>query len=203
MLWGRYRPFPLTGASWRTGERWYPERTEAGVFNSSVVFGPSGATLHNYRKVDLANDYERGCFLRGRALHVFDIGGVSCAVLICYDIEFPEMARRAAEMGAELLIVPTALGQKWRIVSDCLVPVRAYENGIFVAYCNLAAEDEPRRFAGLSTICGPDGKPVLRADDRPGLFTAAIDTDEIGRVRNELNFLPDLALLRASCPAGS
>lgn len=174
----------------------YPERTEAGVFNSVAVFDRSGETLHIYHKLNLPNDYERGCFLRGGAPQVFDIAGVKCAVLICYDIEFPEMSRLAAEMGAELVIVPTALRQKWRIVPDSLIPTRAYENGLFVAYCNFASETHPERFVGLSTICGPDGQPVLRAETSPGLFAATIDTNAIQLARSELSFLPDLAFLR-------
>jgi predicted amidohydrolase len=180
----------------------YPEKTDDGVFNSAVVFGTCGETLSNYRKINLPNDYERSCFKRGSAPLVFDIVGVRCAVLICYDIEFPEMARLAAELGAELLIVPTALGTKWRIVSDSLIPVRAYENGVFVAYCNFASESQPQQFTGLSTICGPDGRPAIRAETRPGLFTAMIDTDDIGKVRAELTFLLDLALMRAAHPVG-
>lgn len=178
----------------------YPERSKAGVFNSAAVFGTSGAVLYNYHKLNLPNDYERSCFRRGQPPEIFDIAGVRCAILICYDIEFPEMARRAAEMGAELLIIPTALGQKWRIVSDSLIPVRAYENGVFVAYCNFASQSHPERFVGLSTICSPDGQPLLRAETSPGLFTATIETDHIRRVRSELNFLPDLAFMRAAHP---
>jgi predicted amidohydrolase len=176
----------------------YPERGPSGLFNSAIVFDRSGEVVCNYRKVNLPNDYERGSFQRGRAPAVFEIAGVRCSVLICYDIEFPEMARSAVEMGAELLLVPTALGPEWRIVADSLVPVRAYENGVFVAYCNFAASSLLQEFAGLSTVCGPDGQALVRAGLEPGMFTVTIDTAEIARIRSRLTFLADLKLMRAS-----
>lgn len=176
----------------------YPERLQCGLCNSAIVFGKSGQVICNYRKVNLPNDYERSCFQRGTTPAVFEIAGVMCSVLICYDIEFPEMARSAVQMGAELLLVPTALGLEWRIVADSLVPVRAYENGVFVAYCNFASPSSPTKFAGLSTVCGPDGQALLRAGSAPGLFTVTIDTAEIARIRSRLSFLADLKLMRDS-----
>lgn len=180
----------------------YPERTDTAIFNSAIAFGPTGELLCNYRKMNLPNDYERSCFQRGLSPLLFDVAGVRCAVLICYDIEFPELTRQVAEMGADLIIVPTALGPRWRIVSDSLIPVRAYENGLFVAYCNFTSQAQQQLFAGLSTICGPDGQPLLRAETQPGLFKAVIDTDDIRRIRSELQFLPDLALMRLANRTG-
>lgn len=176
----------------------YPERVQCGIFNSVIVFDKSGQVICNYRKMNLPNDYERSCFQRGTTPAVFEIAGVTCSVLICYDIEFPEMARSAVKMGAELLLVPTALGLEWRIVADSLVPVRAYENGVFVAYCNFASLSSPAQFAGLSTVCGPDGQALLRAGGEPGLLTVTIDTAEIAQIRSRLSFLADLKLMGVS-----
>jgi predicted amidohydrolase len=180
----------------------YPESTGAGIYNSAVIFDSRGAEVRNYRKINLPNDYERSSFVHGTAAQVFDIAGVRCAVLICYDVEFPELARMTAEMGAELLIVPTALGLKWRIVSDSLIPVRAYENGMFVAYCNFGSDEPVPRFVGLSTICGPDGQVLASAGHAPNLIIATIETDRIREVRSQLNFLPDAARMRAADPIG-
>jgi predicted amidohydrolase len=76
--------------------------------------------------------------------------------------------------------------------------VRAYENGVFVAYCNCAASSLLQEFAGLSTVCGPDGQALVRAGLEPGMFTVTIDTAEIARIRSRLTFLADLKLMRAS-----
>ena len=94
----------------------YPERSNGKLYNSAAVFDGQGQLLHNYRKLALPNDFERGCFHSGTGPQVFEFEGVRCSVVICYDAEFPELPRHAALAGAELLIVPTALRARWRFV---------------------------------------------------------------------------------------
>ena len=57
-------------------------------------------------------------------------------MLICYDVEFPEAVRRLALAGAGLVVVPTANMEGFEAVPRLLVPARAYENGLVVAYAN-------------------------------------------------------------------
>ena len=173
----------------------YPEISDSMVYNTAVVFDEFGNAIHTYRKINLPNDYERACFNRGTIVEVFEFRGVRCAVLICYDIEFPEMARTAALGNAELLIVPTALSTKWRIVPDCVVPVRAFENGVFVAYCNFAGSTAPADFVGLSAIFQPDGQPITRAGHGPEIIVASIDTGKILDIRSQLHYLEDLKFI--------
>jgi 5-aminopentanamidase len=175
----------------------YPEKTDRTVYNSAIVFDKDGATLHNYRKINLPNEYERGSFSWGTEVKVFEISGVRAAVLICSDVEFPELTRRAAEMGAEVLLVPTALNRKWRIVPESVIPVRAFENGFFVAYCNFGSDFDSPNFAGLSTICGPEGQVLVRAGHSPELIVTSIDTDQILDARFLLSFLSDVARMRS------
>ena len=170
----------------------YPESADGRYFNSAAVINSAGKLIHNYRKANLANDYERSCFESGADPTIFEFAGIRCAVLICYDVEFPEMARRAAQAGAELLIVPTALTSRWRIVAEAVIPTRAYENGVFVAYCNFAAPREIPEFGGLSTICGPDGQSLVRAGVGPEMVCTRLNNDRIAEIRSELHFLRDL-----------
>lgn len=173
----------------------YPETCGAEVYNAAIVFDETGQVIHTYRKINLPSDYERACFKRGENVGIFEFRGVRCAVLICYDIEFPEMARSAALNDAELLIVPTALSNKWRIVPDCVVPARAFENGVFIAYCNFAGRTESADFTGLSAVFQPDGQPITRAGHDPAILFASIDTGKILDVRSQLHFLDDLKLI--------
>lgn len=173
----------------------YPEACGSEVFNAAIVFDETGQVIHTYRKINLPSDYERSCFKRGDNVGIFEFRGVRCAVLICYDVEFPEMARSAVLNNAELLIIPTALSNKWRIVPDCVVPARAFENGVFIAYCNFAGRTEPVDFAGLSAVFQPDGQPITRAGHDPAILFASIDTGKILDVRSQLHFLDDLKLI--------
>jgi len=56
------------------------------------------------------------------------------ATLICYDAEFPENFRQMTTNGADLVVVPTALGAQWGIVSEKVMPTRAFENSAYVIY---------------------------------------------------------------------
>ncbi|MFB9066895.1 carbon-nitrogen hydrolase family protein [Pseudofulvimonas gallinarii] len=77
----------------------------------------------------------------GDALKVFDVDGVRLGIAICYDIEFPLLARAQWEAGARLLLVPsctdTAAGAT-RVRTGCLA--RALENRCFVAQSVTAGE---------------------------------------------------------------
>ncbi|UWQ79712.1 hydrolase [Leisingera sp. S132] len=176
----------------------YPERDGTELYNSAIVFGCDGKLLHNYRKTMMPNDFERGCFACGNGPRVFDFQGIRCAVVICYDVEFPELPRHAALAGVELLIVPTALRADWRVVSDCVIPARAYENGIFVAYCDFAAEGCNPVFAGGSMVCGPDGRRLAVPGPGQELYTATVATDGMARTRSDIAFLKDLPQLETS-----
>ncbi|MEZ5667451.1 MAG: nitrilase-related carbon-nitrogen hydrolase [Alphaproteobacteria bacterium] len=170
----------------------YAEAGAEGLFNSAICIDPDGAVLLNYRKQTSANDYERACFGAGQPGPVTMLAGVPTAILICYDAEFPEHVRRAARDGARLVIVPTALGPKWRIVADVVIPTRAYENGIFVAYCNYATTPVCESFCGLSLVAGPDGSCVARAGHAPCVLEATIDLEHVDRHRGQLHLLRDL-----------
>ena len=170
----------------------YPEQSGALIFNSAAVFDKHGSLISNYCKTALPNDFERDCFTPGGGPCVFEFEGVSCSVLICYDIEFPELARHCAGLGAELVLVPTALRAKWRFVSDAIVPARAYENSIFVGYCDYAADASNPEFSGTSSICGPDGKHLCRAAGPEGLVMARIDTAAVDQRKADFDFLSDL-----------
>ena len=104
------------------------------------------------------------------------------------------MARSAVLNNAELLIVPTAISNKWRIVPDCVIPTRAFENGVFVAYCNFAGGTAPSDFSGLSAVFQPNGQPIVRAGNKTEMIFASIDTCEISVIRTQLHYLDDLKL---------
>jgi predicted amidohydrolase len=86
----------------------FPERDGGAVYNSAVMVSANGVEC--YRKCHLFGPVERAQFSASDAApRVFDVAGVKAGLLICYDIEFPEMARGLALAGVDLVIVPTAL----------------------------------------------------------------------------------------------
>jgi predicted amidohydrolase len=142
----------------------YPERVGGKVANSAVLIGPDGKILLNYRKTHLFGELDRAMFKAvGDEFPVAELSGFKIGVLICYDIEFPEPARRLALAGADIILIPTAQMQPYEQVARHVLPARAYENQVYTAYANHSGEDDGLSYVGLSSICGPDGQVLAMA----------------------------------------
>jgi 5-aminopentanamidase len=171
----------------------YPELDGDTVYNSVVLVDREGAVLLNYRKTHLYGRLDREAFAAGDALApVVELDGVRVGVLVCYDIEFPEPARRLAVAGAQLIAVPTALMEPSSWIAETLVPARAAENQVFVAYCNRVGAEGDLVYVGRSCVAGPEGGPVESAppaDEMVVFFD--VDLAAIDRARGRHSYLDD------------
>ena len=154
----------------------YPERSPTGNYNTVTAIGPDGKALGSHHKVHLYADLDRRLFRQGEHLvSQFELGGLTCGLAICYDIEFPELARAHADAGTEVLFVPTALMKPFEVVSHVVVPARAYENQFFVVYVNRCDVEDELHYCGLSCAVGPDGADLARAGAGEQLLLVDID----------------------------
>jgi 5-aminopentanamidase len=154
----------------------YGERDASGViFNSVQVIGPDGTPLAHYRKTHLFGPDERARYRPGPGfIAPFAFAGLTIGLLICYDVEYPESVRSLALMGADLILVPTALTDEYSQVPDVLVPARSIESQVFVAYCNHAGIENGMPFLGRSCVTGPDGIRLASAQEDESLLFADI-----------------------------
>jgi len=169
----------------------YPERDGDTVYNSALLVGRDGAPLANYRKTHLYGSEEKRLFAPGDSLMLAELDGLKIGFLICYDVEFPEAVRALALAGAELIAVPTALIRPFDIVARTLVPARAFENQVYVAYAGMCGSEAGLGYCGLSCIVGPDGQDLARAGTGPDLLLADIDLSAISRSRKENPYFID------------
>ena len=155
----------------------FPERDGSAIYNASVLAAPDGA-MRFYRKCHLWGPNEQAVFTLGSGLSpVFEVGGMRAGLCICYDVEFPETARSLALAGAELLLVATALpksGPNNRI-SRSVIPARAIENHLFVAYAGLCGQENGQEYQGGSVIVSQDGEDLARAGPGPALLVAKLE----------------------------
>lgn len=167
----------------------FAERDVDTVWNSALYVDGNRPPVV-YRKAHLYGPYERGLFKPApSSATIFEHRGVKTGILICYDVEFPETVRRLAQAGAALVIVPTALpvSDHSELIARKMIPVRAFENQVFVAYANHSGSDPLFSFAGLSVIAAPDGsllaeagtegEALLIADIDPAAFAASADAN--------------------------
>jgi predicted amidohydrolase len=169
-----------------------PERHSGKVFNAVVAIGANGKLLASYRKTHLFGEVDREQFSAGDAQpEIFEVGGLKASLLICYDVEFPESVRALALAGAELVIVPTALMMPFDVVAKTIVPARAYENQLFVAYANRCGREAAFDYCGSSCVVGPDGVDLARAGRGEELIFAEIDPAALERSRQLNPYLRD------------
>ncbi|AHK45253.1 MULTISPECIES: carbon-nitrogen hydrolase family protein [Ensifer] len=165
------------------------------IYNSAV-YVDGDATPTVYRKSHLYGDYERSLFRAEKpSTRLFAHRGVTCGMLICYDVEFPENVRRLALAGAEAVLVPTALPAGWSgtFITDHMIQTRAFENQVFVAYINHCGSDPMFSFAGLSRIASPDGQVLAKGDaGHEALIFADINPASFAISRLENTYLGDL-----------
>ncbi|MBO0677575.1 carbon-nitrogen hydrolase family protein [Mycolicibacterium sp. S2-37] len=150
------------------------------VYNTEVVFDPSGELVASYRKVFPWRPYE--AWSSGHEFVVFDMPGIGRGGLsICYDAWFPESTRSVAWMGAEFVVnVVKTIGAD-RKQERILAQANAIVNQVFMLSVNAAG---PVGWGG-SIVSDPEGAIVadLPAAD-PGLMTLTIDLDDVTRVRD-------------------
>ncbi|MEM0945227.1 MAG: carbon-nitrogen hydrolase family protein [Pseudomonadota bacterium] len=170
----------------------YPERTEAGVRNSTALIGADGQTALDYAKTHLWGDLDRSQYVAGQVLSpVVEILGWRVGAAICYDIEFPEVARALAIAGADLVLVPTASHAPFLSSPMRLVPARSEENGLFIAYANYGGVEGEGIYCGHSGVTAPDGTTLARAGILPELIMAELDLAQVAARRAQIPYLAD------------
>lgn len=155
-------------------------------FNTVVVVNANGIVA-SYRKIHLYDSfgYQESLALSAGATdqHVaFDVAGVRVAVMTCYDLRFPELARRYAG-DADLLVVPAAWVAGPRKVHHwrTLLTARAIENLCYVAG---AAQAGPR-YCGTSLLIDPRGDVLAEAGADATTLMAEVDPAVVAETRRE------------------
>ncbi|MER8089701.1 carbon-nitrogen hydrolase family protein [Streptomyces sp. NPDC087532] len=170
----------------------YPERAGEQIFNAAQLIGPDGAALANYRKTHLFGCFEQEWFTPGeRTVVQAELDGVRVGIMICYDVEFPENVRSHALAGTDLLLVPTAQMHPFQFVAESVVPVRAFESQLYVAYVNRTGPEGEFEFVGLSCLAGPDGTVRTRAGRGEELVIGEVDPEFLRASRAANPYLND------------
>lgn len=172
----------------------YPERgADGALYNAAQLIDAEGVPRLHYRKTHLFGSLDRDRFRAGDTLpKPVVVQGFRLALAICYDIEFPEVARSYRLQDADVLLVPTANMHPYTSVATTLVPARAEENGLYVAYANYCGAEGDLNYCGRSSICGPDGRMLAQAGgDAPALILAELRTDVLDQVHAAQPYLAD------------
>lgn len=170
------------------------------TYNTSLVFDRSGELAASYRKIHLydveipgrVSYQESRSVAPGTETVVVDVEGVPVGLSICYDLRFPELYRRLAVAGAQVLVVPAAfMMHTGRDHWEVLLRARAIENQCYVLAAGQIGDHEPGRTCfGRSMVVDPWGTVVAQAPDTIGVTVADVDLARLATIRQEL---PSLA----------
>ena len=181
----------------------YAERDPADtarIYNSAAFIHPDGTVGKGHRTIAMPYGYEAQYFTDGNGPTAVTLGDWRIGLLVCYDMEFTEPARALAKDGCHLIAAPTALAAEWGTVAHKMIPTRAFENNVFLAYSNWAGRDPVVDYLGASVICGVKGEDLARAGSDEELIRATLDPATIAPARDRLPYLRDSADGRHSLP---
>jgi predicted amidohydrolase len=153
----------------------YAERAGAELCNSAVAIGADGAVLANYRKIQLYGLREKAMFAPGDRYALFEVAKRRAALLICYDIEFSGHVAALAQLGVELILVPTANMVPFQHVCRITVPAHAVNHAVAIVYANFCGTEGDLTYCGESLIVARDG--VVLAHAGAGPATLIVDLD--------------------------
>jgi predicted amidohydrolase len=151
---------------------------DGNVYNSAAVVDGSGV-LAVYRKIHLW-DKEKLVFTAGSTVPpVVDTAVGRLGILICFDLEFPEMPRTLALGGAEIIVVPTnwpleTVPTGERVPEVTVAMAAAYSNRVAIAACDRIGAERGQDWNGASSIVNQQGWVVATAN-ADGVASADLD----------------------------
>ncbi len=169
------------------------EKTGDKFYNTLVMAKPDGEVHGTYSKIH-PFQAERDVFEGGNMMAMFECSGIKVGVEICYDIRFPEVTRKLALEGAEIVLVPAAFPNPRREHWNILVRARAIENQLFVAATNrIGFGFDDKTYFGHSQVVDPWGVVLTRLNSEERIVTTTADTEMIENVRSQITCFADIA----------
>ncbi|MCL1981458.1 MAG: D-glycero-beta-D-manno-heptose 1-phosphate adenylyltransferase [Proteobacteria bacterium] len=165
--------------------------------NTLAVVGPRGVIGGIAKQHMFSHWQEDRYYQSGKAAPLIATPHGSLAGLVCYDLRFPEVARRQAFAGGRLLAVsaewPLSRVDHWQT----LVRARAIENQVFVAAANGCGLTGAMEMAGHSMIVAPDGTVMQAAGTEPAVIGCPLDHNLVDEQRRRFYTAGDQGWLAA------
>ncbi|MFE5816041.1 carbon-nitrogen family hydrolase [Streptomyces sp. NPDC056479] len=174
-----------------------PERDPEGpLYNTSLVFSPSGDLVAAYRKIHRFGFDKGEAVLMGAGedLVTVRLPETVLGVATCYDLRFPELFRGLLDAGAETLVVPAGWPERRRAHWTLLAQARAVENQAFVLACGTAGTHAGVPQAGHSIVVDPWGEVLAEAGAGEQVLTVEFDPGKVAVTREQFPALKDRVL---------
>ncbi|MFG2886424.1 carbon-nitrogen family hydrolase [Streptomyces sp. NPDC048297] len=174
-----------------------PERDPEGpLYNTSLVFSPSGELAAAYRKIHRFG-FDKGeavLMSAGQDAVTVRLPETTLGVATCYDLRFPELFRTLVDAGAETLVIPAGWPERRRAHWTLLAQARAVENQAFVLACGTAGTHAGVPQAGHSIVVDPWGEVLAEAGPGEEVLTVDFDPARVAATREQFPALKDRML---------
>jgi len=170
----------------------FPEKGRDGaLYNAAVLLNAAGEVAGVYRKVHLYGP-EADSFRPGDSYPVIATDFGKVGIMICYDAQFPEVARSYALQGADLLVVPANWEEPYIYDWDLALAARAFDNLRPLVAANRIGKDQDFTFFGRSKVLDALGRPLAQsAAPVEEIVTAVIDFNAVRQVQREYTYFQD------------
>lgn len=171
------------------------EKVQGLIYNSAILIHPNGQ-VDNYNKrylITFGPFEEKIFFDEGEESKVFKTKYGKVGLFICYDLFFPEITKALSLLGADLTICISASPSTTRKYFETLLPARAIENTMFLAYANIVGSQEGLIFWGGSKLYDPLGNILVKAPYfKESIITCDIDLNNLKIARANRPVLRDI-----------
>ncbi|EFL33488.1 hydrolase [Streptomyces viridochromogenes DSM 40736] len=174
-----------------------PERDPEGpLYNTSLVFSPSGDLAAAYRKIHRFGFDKGEAVLMGAGAELVTVRlpRTTLGLSTCYDLRFPELFRALVDAGAETLVVSAGWPERRRSHWTLLARARAVENQSFVVACATAGTHAGVPQAGHSIVVDPWGEVLAEAGAGEEVLTVEFDPGKVAATREQFPALKDRML---------
>ncbi|MEA4870013.1 MAG: carbon-nitrogen family hydrolase [Christensenella sp.] len=170
-------------------------RRSGRLYNTALVFSRTGECVAEYDKTHLFTPAGEGeTFAAGDHLAWFTLDGAPCAIILCYEIRFPELVRSLALERMDILFVAAQWPKIRSRQLACLLRARAIENQCYAVLCNGCGVADGVRFGGGSVIADPLGESLAAAGGSERILRAALEIAALEPLRTALPVFSDRRL---------
>lgn len=148
------------------------------IYNSAVMIDANGDIMGVYRKVHVYPP-EKQWVIPGIETPVFETPFAKIGIVICYDGDYPELSRKLAMKGAEIIVRPSALLRSFEIwnLTNC---ARAYDNHVYLIGVNAVGPDaSDNYYFGNSMIVSPIAQRMALTTAAESIVHATLDPDPL------------------------
>ena len=167
-------------------------KKENRIYNTAFVFNRKGECVAEYDKTHLFTPMcEDKYYTAGDRLCRFELDGVRCGIIICYELRFPELIRTLALSNIDMLFIVSQWPKARTFHLRTLTIARAIENQMFVVCSNSCGRTLDTVFGGNSAIINPLGETLALAGETEEIISAECDMNILNEVRESIPVFRD------------